>query len=257
MELSFYLLYLLIIMINIASLNSQGLRSPDRRQTAFSFFRRNRLDIILLQETHWTVDLDIQIKHEWDGEVFFSHGTNTARGVAILINPRLDYIVRQIKHDNDGRILNILLEMDDCTFNMVNIYAPQTDKMRQMFFVKLDDFISTEHENIIAGDFNCIANQRLDKCGGNPIASHLAAGTLQAICTQFNLTAVWRDRHKDERNYTWTGRHPLNGSFIRTRIDKFLISRTINHFVTDTSIKPFMHSDHDYVSLTLNLENIK
>ena len=257
MELSFYLFYLLVTMINIASLNSQGLRSSDRRQTAFSFFRRNRLDIILLQETHWTVDLDIQIKHEWDGEVFFNHGTNTARGVAILINPRLDCIVRQIKRDNHGRILNILLEMDDCTFNMVNIYAPRTDNERQTFFVKLDDFISTEHENIIGGDFNCIANQRLDKCGGNPNARHLAAGTLQAICTQFNLTDVWRDRHKDKRNYTWTGRHPINGSFIRTRIDKFIISRTINHFVTDTSIKSYMHSDHDYVSLTLNLENIK
>ena len=85
----------------------------------------------------------------------------------------------------------------------------------------------------------------------------MAAGTLQTVCTQFNLTDVWRDRHKDERNYAWTGRHPINGSFIRTRVDKFIISRTINHFVSDTSIKSFMHSGNDYVSLTLNLENIK
>ena len=119
MELSFYLFYFLVTMTNIASLNSKGLRSSDRCQTAFSFLRRNRLDIILLQEMHWTVDLDIQIKHKWDGEVFFNHGTNTARGVAILINPCLDCIVRQIKRDNDGRILNILLEMDDYTFNML------------------------------------------------------------------------------------------------------------------------------------------
>ena len=27
----------------------------------FSFFKRNRFDIIFLQETHWTVDLDMQI----------------------------------------------------------------------------------------------------------------------------------------------------------------------------------------------------
>ena len=106
----------------------------------------------------------------------------------------------------------------------------KTDNERQTFFVTVDDFISTEHENIIAGDFNCIAIQRLDKCGGNPNARHLEAGTLQAIiCTQYNLTDVWRDRHKDERNYTWTGRHPINGSFICTRIDKCIISRTINH----------------------------
>lgn len=257
MELCLYLFYSLLAMTILASINSQGLRSSDRRQTAFSFFRRNRLDVIFLQETHWSIDIEMQIKREWDGEAIFNHGTNTARGVAILINPRLGDIVTQIKRDNEGRILNILLELDDCTFNIINIYAPQTDNERQSFFVKLQDFISVEHENIIAGDFNCIANQRLDKCGGDPNARQLAAATLQTTCTQYNLTDIWRDRHKDERDYTWTGRHPINGTFIRTRIDKFLISRTINHFVTDTSIKPYIHSDHDYVSLTLNLENVE
>lgn len=54
-------------------------------------------------------------------EVIFNHETNTASVVAILINPRLGYIVRQIKHDNEGRILNILLQLDDHTFNIVNI----------------------------------------------------------------------------------------------------------------------------------------
>ena len=257
MELSLNLIYLLLAMTNLASFNSQGLRSPDRRQTAFSFFHRNRLDVVLLQETHWTVDMEIQIKREWNGEAIFNHGTNTSRGVAILINSRLEYVVRQTKRDNEGRILNILVELDDHTFNIINIYAPQTDNERQTFFANLNDFISVEHENIIAGDFNCIADQRLDKCGGNPNARHLAAATLQTICAQYNLTDIWRDRHKDERNYTWTGRHPIDGTFIRTRIDKFLISRTINHFVTDTSIKPFAHSDHDYISLTLNLDNIQ
>ena len=46
--------------------------------------------------------------------------------------------------------------MDDCTFNMVNIYAPQTDNERQTFFVKLDDFILVEHENIIVGDLTAL-----------------------------------------------------------------------------------------------------
>lgn len=48
--------------------------------------------------------MEIQIKREWDGEVIFNHETNTASVVAILINPRLGYIVRQIQHDNEGCI---------------------------------------------------------------------------------------------------------------------------------------------------------
>lgn len=53
MELHIFLFHL--IMAVLISVNSQGLRSPDRRKSAFSYFLRHRLDIILLQETHWTV----------------------------------------------------------------------------------------------------------------------------------------------------------------------------------------------------------
>ena len=111
--------------------------------------------------------MEIQIKREWNGEVIFNHGTNTARGVAILINPRLEYIVRETKRDSKGRILNILLELGDHPFNIVNIYAPQTDNELESFFANVDKFFSVEHENRIAGDFNCISNQQLDKLGGN------------------------------------------------------------------------------------------
>jgi exodeoxyribonuclease-3 len=144
MELLAFLSYL--AMAILISVNSQGLRSPDRRKTAFSYFQRNRLDIILLQETHWTVDTEMQIKREWDGEVIFNHGTNTARGVATLINPRLGYNVRQTRGDNEGRILNIVLDLDGHILNIINIYAPQTDSARQVFFSGLDELISEEHE---------------------------------------------------------------------------------------------------------------
>ena len=254
MELHIFLFHL--IMAVLISVNSQGLRSPDRRKSAFSYFLRHRLDIILLQETHWTVDMEMQIKREWNGGVIFNHGTNNARGVAILINSRLDYTVTQTRSDNEGRVLNIMLHLEGHALNIVNIYAPHTDSARQMFFASLDKFISEVDDNIIGGDFNCIANVRLDKIGGNQDIRQLAAASLQSICSQFVLSDIWRDRHKDSRAFTWTGLHPTDGSFISTRIDKFLVSRTLNPFVLDTSIKPFPHSDHDYVCLVLNFDQV-
>ena len=240
----------------LISVNSQGLRSPDRRKAAFSYFVRHRLDIILLQETHWTVDMEMQIKREWNGGVIFNHGTNNARGVAILIHSRLDYTVTQTRGDNEGRVLNILLDLDGHVLNIINIYAPQTDSARQTFFSSLVQFISDVNDNIIGGDFNCIANVKLDKIGGNQDIKQLAAASLQSMSSRFGLSDIWRDRHKDARAFTWTGRHPTNGSFISTRIDKFLLSRTLSPFVLDTSIKPFPHSDHDYVCLVLNFDQV-
>lgn len=100
MDQSFTPIYLILVMSIFASLNTQGLRCPDRRKTVFSFFQRNRLDIILLQETHWSVEMEMQIKSEWDGDIIFNHGTNTARGVAILIHSRLGCSVMQTRSDN-------------------------------------------------------------------------------------------------------------------------------------------------------------
>ena len=57
------------------SLNTRGLRSSDRWQTAFNIFRRGRFDIVCLQETHWTAELEMEIKRDWDGEVFVRHGS--------------------------------------------------------------------------------------------------------------------------------------------------------------------------------------
>ena len=55
------LLYITTLMTIVASINCQGLRSADRRKTAFSFFTRSRFDIIFLQETHWTADMEIEL----------------------------------------------------------------------------------------------------------------------------------------------------------------------------------------------------
>lgn len=65
---------LILLMTILPGVNCKGLRCPDKRKMAFSFFKRNTFDIIFLQETHWTVDLDMQIKREWEGELFLTMG---------------------------------------------------------------------------------------------------------------------------------------------------------------------------------------
>ena len=77
----------------------------------------------------------MQIKRDWDGEIFASHGTNLSRGVTVLITSRLDYNVRQIRSDSDGRVVNILLDVEDETINLVNVNAPSSDFQRQIFFL--------------------------------------------------------------------------------------------------------------------------
>jgi len=127
----------------LVSLNAQGLRSSDRRELTFQFFNGKKFDIICLQETHWTSDLEIIVKRQWKADIYFPNRTANARGVPVLIQPRLHHIVKQIRSDNKGRIVNILLDIDDHILNIVNVYAPNNDSERGAFFTDLNRFLSS------------------------------------------------------------------------------------------------------------------
>ena len=60
----------------------------------------------------------------------------------VLIHPRLHHIVKQVRSDNEGRIVNILLDIDDHILNTVNVYAPNKDCDRGVFFTDLNRFLS-------------------------------------------------------------------------------------------------------------------
>ena len=245
------------IYVILASLNAQGLRSSDRREVTFQFFNRKKFDITCLQETHWTSDLQMTIKRQWKGDSYFAHGTANARGVsAVLIHPRLHHIVKQVRSDNEGCIVNILLDIDDHILNIVNVYAPNKDCELGVFFTDLNRFLTSSHENIMAGDFNCIVDAKLDKFGGDPNPRHSAIVYLNTLISRFGLCDIWRRRHKDGRNFTWTRKNISDNSFIRTRIDFFLTSKSLDPYISAVHIRPFANSDHDYALLTLNFDQV-
>ena len=104
-------------------------------------------------------------------------------------------------------------------------------------------------------DFNCIFNSRLDKLGGVPDVRNSATLVLNAVSTRFGLVDVWRERHKDERNFKWTSKDPRDPSlYILTRIDFSFAYKTVNQWVTATAIQLYPHSDHDSICLTLTLD---
>ena len=87
------------------------------------------------------------------------------------------------------------------TLNIINTYAPNTDSERRLFFTILEDFISHDCENIIGGDFNCVSDPRLDKFGGNPNVRQSSSLFLDSINARHGLSDIWRERHKNERNF--------------------------------------------------------
>ena len=71
-------------MAKLLSLNVRGLINPKKRRAIFKY-ARDRADLILLQETHSDTSSEEQWKHEWGGNIYFSHGNTDSRGVCLLI----------------------------------------------------------------------------------------------------------------------------------------------------------------------------
>ena len=236
------------------SINSQGLRNSNRRQTVFNLIKTRKYDVIFLQETHWTDDLNACILREWGGDILFNNFECNARGTAILFSPHFDFHMCNNTCDPHGRTIQTLIEHADRKFNLINVYAPRTNAERRIYFHSISNFISNVDENILGGDFNCISDNKLDKLGGNPSARQTASTILNTITQQNNLTDIWRDRNRGVKKFTWTGKNSPN-TFIHTHIDKFYISSQLTPFVTKTDILSFSFSDHDLVSLTFDVNN--
>ena len=81
--------------LRLLSLNVNGLRDAGKRRTLFNLLRRDRWDVVLLQETHHASQAEAEewigegpggLCANWQGPSFWSHGTVRSRGVAVLIS---------------------------------------------------------------------------------------------------------------------------------------------------------------------------
>ena len=99
--------------------------AKDRRDQAILFCSG---DIICFQETHWDERCVGDVRKEWMGDVFVNNGGLNARGVAILVKGGVVENVREV--ENDG----VLFEYMGETFKLINVYAPNEEKERKLFF---------------------------------------------------------------------------------------------------------------------------
>ena len=113
--------------LKFLSFNARGLRQSKKRRQLFAFIHRRKPDISIIQESHSCINDESYWQNEWGGKAIFSHGSNTSRGVCILIKPSLD--VEVIKSDVSpfGRFIIVDIKINDCIFTVVGIYAPNID----------------------------------------------------------------------------------------------------------------------------------
>ena len=238
--------------------NCNGLRNKMKRQICFSWLKQQKADIILIQETHWSKDIENIIRKEWRGLTFFSHGSRNARGVAILIKHKCEIKINSEFKDQNGRVMLIECLVSEQKFIIVNMYAPNIHIKREIFFKNLYKMLlqkfnlsDLQTHLVIGGDFNCVFNSKLDT--HNVKCIYKTPNSLKYLLKQCLLIDIWRKTHSYKLQYTWRNKYLR----VASRIDFILISKDLKNRIIKTDIKPVVSGDHNAVTIVFKFDSIK
>ncbi|KAL9988158.1 hypothetical protein ACROYT_G002566 [Oculina patagonica] len=236
----------------LLSLNARGIRSFEKRKAVFGWVMRQQVDICFIQETYSTKEVENVWKKQWKGEMYFSHGSVHSRGVLVLIKNNLEFQIKSMRQDKEGRFIFLEALVQDQKFLLVNIYAPNKTSEQTHFFDKikeeLDNIdIDDDCRIIIGGDFNVILDPNLDGCGGKPKLKE-SAKQIENICLLYDLVDIWRLRNPGIRRFTWTQKTPV----IQRRLDFWLTDNALQEEIDQVSIIPSIKSDHSAILLSVN-----
>lgn len=238
--------------IHICTLNTKGLQQSEKRKRISEWSSQQKCDILLMQETHFTKNLESKVHNDFTGQIFFSNGVSNARGVAILIKT-LNFKIIDEHKDLEGRLLLVNGEINESILTIVNVYAPNNKKERNSFFKKVKTFVSEKSlgQIILGGDFNDILSERDTKCRKLGKKSTNPVNSLKNVIKSLKLVDIWRDLNKTKTQFTWSRKNRSES----TRIDYFLVSPEIRKNCSSCDIRPIVSklTDHNCVSMKINL----
>jgi len=113
----------------VLSLNVRGLRSLEKRKSLLIWLQKQNADIIFLQETYSTKDKE---------NIWKCHGSNRSCGVLILVKDSLEFDLKSIVADDNGRYILLNVTVQGCNYFFGNIYAPNKVREQCSFFEVLE-----------------------------------------------------------------------------------------------------------------------
>ena len=216
------------------------------------WLNERKYDIIFLQETYCTVEVEDTWRTQWQGKLFSSYGTNHSCGVMVLVRSDLDFNLKSVEVDTQGRYVVMEAVVQGSNFLLVNIYAPNKVQEQCLFFNNLNNIIENfvvdnEQKIVIGGDFNIALDSDLDCSGGNPFKKD-SVKCIQDLCLDYDLVDIWRIRNPEIKRFTWTQKNPL----IQRRLDYWLISDVCQEDIEKPDIISSINSDHSAIFLHFN-----
>ena len=106
------------------SLNVRGIHSLEKRKALLIWLNKQKADILFLQETYSSKDVENVWRSQWKRSIFFAHGSNHSCGVLVLVKDHLEFEVKSVLTDKKGRCILLNANIQGTDYILGNIYAP-------------------------------------------------------------------------------------------------------------------------------------
>ena len=232
---------------NKGSFNVKGLADEKKRKEVFNWLREKKMNVYMLQETHFTKENENIIEAEWGFKCIFSNCSSQSCGVALLFNNNFQFVIKNTVCDENGQYIICELELSNERIIVTNFYGLNTDNtlLLESFIDDIDNF--NDKPLICGGDWNLVLDEK-DKKGGSTKLSHTKnREKLKSFIDRNNLTDVWRTLNPELERYTWRQKTPN----IQCRLDFFLISIGLLNVVNNVDIIYGYKSDHSFISVEI------
>ena len=237
-------------MVRTGSLNVRGFRDVIKVKALYNYFIDQKLDVICIQDTHSSPDIEIKLRSLWPGESEWHHQTTQQGGVAILVRKGLS--IEVTNRDENGRILFAkILDNDTIKQRVSSCYAP-TSKYPTQQQTFLNDLITFDELNpsqtYHGGDFNTI----LSSLDGNYFEKRTKYGRdLKNWLDNNNMVDTYRISNPETKIYTWSNKKH------KSRIDFWLCDETLATNISVSKITKSILTDHKLITInTIDEENM-
>ena len=217
----------------------------EKRRGMFMHLKR-KADVICIQETHSDPETEYFWRNEFGGNACWSSYSTQARGVGILVKRNQELQVEKDFHDSQGRLVGIQFKLNEETFTLINVYAPNEDDPN--FWIEVFRFFEMyPGHRILVSDYNLALDKEIDRSSLKSKNNDQSTEILNQYMTDTFSSDLWRNRNIDKQTFTYCTKKP----FIGSRIDYVLVDTAIESWFTDVNIIPGFRSDHAGVTTKL------
>ena len=168
-----------------------------------------------------------------------------------LLNNNFEYTILNTFKDDEGNILQTIIDCGNFKLNLINVYAPNRDS--PSFFSKVMQLAHDYNADyvMICDDFNLVLTPSIDCYNYVNTNNPQAWAKVIEMMSSLDLIDAIRHLKPNVKRFSWRKKNPIK----QARLNYFLITKAMADMIDSCNIKPSYRSDHSIIEIKITMDN--